>query len=126
MNDLMQLASLGLIEIHAEPVGPSAAISDKPRASSLTRYQAMSSDRVTNWVHDSVALDLLPRHVLGACDGNRTTADILEALLTAIADGKLSVADGDQPVQDRGRLEEILRPQIRRIIADFVRLGVLA
>lgn len=126
MNDLMQLVSAGLVEIHAEPVGPTGGASDKPLASLLTRHQATVSDRVTNWVHAAVAMDLVPRHVIAACDGTRTIEEILQVLLTAIADGKLTISDGNQPVTDRRLLEETLRPQIRRIIADCTRLGLMA
>jgi methyltransferase-like protein len=125
MNDLMQAVAAGMIEIHSEPLGPAPVVSDKPRASPLTRYQATNSDRVTNWVHAAIAMDPVPRHVLAACDGSRTIDDIFEVLLTAIADGKLAMADGAQSITDRKRLEEVLRPQIRRIIADCTRLGLM-
>jgi methyltransferase-like protein len=125
MNGLMQAVATGLIEIHSEPTGPGMTVSDRLRASPLTRYQATVSDRVTNSVHEAVTLELLPRHVIAACDGNRTIDDIFAVLLTAIADGKLVIADGAQPITDRKRLEEVLRPQIRRIIADCTRLGLM-
>jgi methyltransferase-like protein len=125
MNGLMQAVAVGLIEIHSDGVGPGMTVSDRPRASPLTRYQATVSDRVTNSVHEAVTLELLPRHVIAACDGNRTIDDIFAVLLTAIADGKLVIADGAQPITDRKRLEEVLRPQISRIIADCTRLGLM-
>lgn len=125
MNALMELACAGLVELHSEPMGPTGPRSERPLTSPLVRYQAANTDCVTNWVHAPIALDPVPRQVLIACDGQRTPEGILEAIVRLAEEGKLAVADPSVPVGDRARLEEILRPQVLRILDDCSRLGVM-
>lgn len=125
MNDLMQLLRMGWIEIYAERLGPVKVDIKRPRASAFTRYQAMNSAHVTNWVHEGVALDVLARHITEACNG-RTVEEILKVLIKAVREGKVALEDKGKPIVDHRQLEQILRPQILRVIGENARVGLLA
>jgi hypothetical protein len=70
----------GLVELHTCPPPCIRAGSDRPIASPLARYQAASTDRVTNLRQELLKLDDLDRRLVQHLDGSRDRAALGEIL----------------------------------------------
>ena len=90
------------------------SISERPAASPLARFQADSSDQVTNRRHELVRLDDTQRAVIRLLDGARVLNAICDELVVQANRGKLQVRD---PL---GRI--IDDQELRRIFAGRVNL----
>lgn len=125
-SNLMNLYTKGFVELWAEPVAVSLAVTEKPQASALTRYQALNARFITNRVHQPVPVDVFGRHVVEACDGTRTLEQIFKRLAGLVKEGKLQVAEGGQPVTDDAKLRALLLPRVEAILKILAQNGFFA
>jgi hypothetical protein len=68
---LYGLLRAGCVDIHVHDFPCEENASERPRASALARYQAVTSDVVTNACHVLVRLDKRTRRILHGLDGTR-------------------------------------------------------
>jgi methyltransferase-like protein/2-polyprenyl-3-methyl-5-hydroxy-6-metoxy-1,4-benzoquinol methylase len=112
-------SAASLVELHVHPPRFAAAVSDRPVASPLARYQAAVGNQVTNLRHELVTLGDFERHVLRLLDGSRDRAALVGALATLVAQGELMVQQDGQPVVDaaaiRRHLGQALEEQLPRL-----------
>lgn len=108
--DLLQLFAAGAIELHSVPSAFTTSVSKTPRAGTLARLQASRGNRVTNFRHESLALNDVEREVLLLLDGTLGREEVIARLLVAVEAGRLQLKRGDQPILDRSdQLEQVGR-----------------
>jgi len=100
-------------------------IGDRPRGSPLARYQAASSNHVTNLRNETVALDDLDRQVLLHLDGTRNCGDLLQMLVGLVERGILRVDEKDRPAPSAARVREILESAVDRELPKLASLALL-
>ena len=109
-TDLLQLYAAGAVELHGMPSAFTTSVSKAPRAGTLARLQAARGGRVTNFRHESLALNDVERQLLTLLDGTLGREQVIERLLAAVESGQLQLKRGDQPIVDRAdRLEQVGR-----------------
>jgi len=99
-------------------------VSDKPRASDLSRAQAKRGGRVTNQRHEMVNLDEFSRRTLQLLDGTRDRNALLEAMSRLVADGTLTVEQDSQKVAGGDPLKQILGDAVDRCLARFTKAAL--
>lgn len=103
-------------------------VSEKPKASALSRYQAQQGeDYISNLRHDRVLLNPLHRYLLPYLDG-RHTHEMLQALLeTLAADGSLQVkkdTEGRSEVTDPEELRKVLHEELLATLQHLADAGL--
>ncbi len=98
-------------------------VGERPVASPVARYQAKSSDRVTNLRHEQIALDPLERRLLPLLDGQRDRATLVDILAGMAETEQIPIALDGRPVQDEEALRSILG---ERLDASLTRMASLA
>ena len=109
-TDLLQLFAAGAIELHSMPSAFTISVSKTPRAGTLARLQASRGSRVTNFRHESLALNDVERQLLMLLDGSRVREQVVERLVASVESGQLQLKRGDQPIVDHAdQLEQVGR-----------------
>jgi methyltransferase-like protein len=80
--NFIRLVLGGMIDIHVAPANFTLTISDKPKTTTLTRYQASNSNRVTNQLHQSITISPLEQSLLSQMNGNTHFSEIVNGLLS--------------------------------------------
>ncbi|MEX0725094.1 MAG: class I SAM-dependent methyltransferase [Planctomycetaceae bacterium] len=97
-----------------------------PRTGNLTRYEAAHNLPITNLRHENVPINKVDRLVLEHLDG-RDHAALVEAVLAAVAEGKLTLSTNGQPIaageQQRRFVTEIVNQTLARLAACGVVAG---
>jgi methyltransferase-like protein len=114
-----------LLELHTHEPEFVTQISDKPKASDLSRAQAARGGRVTNQRHEIVNLDEFSRRTLTQMDGTRDRAALLDAMSALVADGTLMVEQEGQKVAGGDPLKQILGDAVDRCMARFAKAALL-
>ena len=103
---LRQCLWFGMVAVYVHPVRTATTVGDRPVAWPVARYQANSSDHVTNPWHRTVALEPTKRRILPLLDGRHDRSQ-LAAIMVAMAEsdgagvtpaGKRAAQLGDNPV----------------------------
>ncbi len=125
-TNLLNLLAKGLLEVHSDQVNVSTDVPEKPRVSAFARYQAFNARLITNPMHQSVPADLVARYVIAACDGTRTRAELVDALIERVKEGKLQVNEGAAKVTDEKRLAAVLAPRVDSALSALALAGFFA
>jgi SAM-dependent methyltransferase len=88
---LAHLYLSNLVGLHVGLPDFVVAVSERPRATPLTRLQARSGALITNRRHRLAELSGLDRGVLGFLDGRRDRPALVEALTEAVLSGELGL-----------------------------------
>ena len=80
-----------LVELHMMALPFVMAVSERPLASPLARYQAQAKLQLVNQRHERVNLDKLSLYLLPFLDGTRTHEDLLALLMQLVAEGIIQV-----------------------------------
>ncbi|MDP3258163.1 MAG: methyltransferase regulatory domain-containing protein [Bosea sp. (in: a-proteobacteria)] len=117
---LIAIFKAGLLDFRLEPPTLTTAVTERPRASAVARWQAQSSREVTDLRHRMVALDgIVVRQFVSLLDGSRTPEMLLAELNAFLDEVHGSGADvGDLP--RRATAEEVVTH-----LKDVARLGLL-
>jgi methyltransferase-like protein len=91
----------------------------------LARFQAVSSNRVTNLWHRSVTVSDLQRHLLQWLDGNHDRAALVEQLNRRVNDGSLIVHEQGTAVSDSQRVRELLNDILENNLVQLGAKGLL-
>lgn len=100
---LYEMAITGFVDLHVFDFPRLSAVSDRPRATGLTRYQAERSNEVTSIHHVNLTLDDIARRLVGLLDGIRDRRQIAAAL--GIGHAPELLAPGLEWLRSRGLLD---------------------
>ena len=114
-----------LLELHTHEPDFITAVSDRPRATDLSRAQAKRGGRVTNQRHEIVNLDEFSRRTLQLLDGTRDRAALLDSMATLVTDGTLMVEQEGRPVAGGEPLKKILGDAVDRCLNRFTKAALL-
>ena len=104
---LLTCFQAGFIDLHVQPPVFALTPGERPAASALARLEARERGIVTNLKHQMVAVDVLPRLLLEACDGTRDRAALLEIILAETDRGELRLHDAEgRQISDRDQIRE--------------------
>lgn len=106
-EQVLQMFADDHLELRPRQPNVAAAVSARPRAHPLARLQAEQGESVTNARHDSHELDRFERELVRACDGARDLPALAEAMVAAVAAGRVEVTKDGAPLKDPVELREI-------------------
>ena len=92
-------------------------VSERPLASPLARAQALRGPRVTNRLHETVTLDDVQRQILTACNGERSTAELIESLCDAVQEGGMILHHDGRRVTDRDTARRLTGETVPSLLA---------
>jgi methyltransferase-like protein len=122
-ENLLRGFAADLVELHVTASPYITELTERPRASTLARFQAAQGSWVTTRRHMSTSLDPLSCHLLRHLDGSRSRPALVEALVEAVQTNHLLVQRFGRPVTDTDHLRGILS---RELEANLRRLAQLA
>jgi methyltransferase-like protein/2-polyprenyl-3-methyl-5-hydroxy-6-metoxy-1,4-benzoquinol methylase len=105
---LLQAHLVNLVGLHGHEPPIAYEPDARPVAPPLARYQAEGHPFVGSLRHRNVVLDELDRLVLRLLDGTRDRPAIVDGLAAWVADGTLTVRDGERPIDDPALVREVL------------------
>jgi methyltransferase-like protein len=114
-----------LVDLHVRPPRFASIAGERPVASPLARLQARDGERVTNLRRRSVDLNALDRMVLGRLDGTRDRPALLEAIRGHVAADELTIYDGENPIRDPAKIDEILAGELEPSLQRLAGLALL-
>ncbi len=114
-----------LVDLHVRPPRFADGPGERPIASPLARIQAEEGGRVTNLRRRSVDLDEFDRLVLGQLDGSRDRSSLLEAMQGLVARDELTIYDGDRPIREPAKSDEILAAELEPSLQRLAGLALL-
>jgi len=97
-QSLLAALQAGLLKVYLDPPQFRVRVSRCPEASPLARLLATRRNVVVNQVHDNVVLDNLQVFLLPRLDGTRDVPALIQEAQQAIAEGGLTLSDGNQPI----------------------------
>ncbi|HYO89267.1 MAG TPA: class I SAM-dependent methyltransferase [Candidatus Limnocylindrales bacterium] len=110
--------SIYMIDLYATAPSYALALSERPLASKLARYQAISSDTVTNQRQKRVNLGSSSRALIGLLDGTNDRAALLNAMK------RMLVLPEDVPEAERNaKIEEELDQLLRNLQSAALLVG---
>ena len=118
-------SAASLVELHVHPPRFAAAVSARPVASPLARYQAEAGSQVTNLRHELVTLGDFERQVLRHLDGSRDRPALVEVLAAQVAQGELTVRQDGQPVADGAMVRQHLGRALEEQLPALARNALL-
>ncbi|REK11201.1 MAG: methyltransferase domain-containing protein [Planctomycetota bacterium] len=124
-DNLLQCCLGQVVSLYAAPPSYATRATDKPLASPLARSQARATDVVANRRHEAVRLDSFDRHVLDLLDGNRDRNKLIEELAAAVAEGKLTVLEHQQPVRSYDEASRIFQAALPEALERLAKLALL-
>ena len=113
-----------LLELHTHEPEFITEVSDKPRATDLSREQAKRGGRVTNLRHEMVNLDEFSRRTLQLLDGTRDRNALLDSMAALVKDGTLMVEQEGRPVAGGDPLKKILGDAVDRCLTRFTKAAL--
>ena len=93
--------------MHAEPQPFTTELRTHPVASPLARSRRRG-DLVANRKHESVPLEYLDQQVLQLLDGTRDLPQLVDSLVAAAIQGRLTVRENQQPITNPEHLKQAL------------------
>jgi len=100
-------------------------VTERPTASRLARYLSGRKRKAANQYLAPFALDDLNRIILNRLDGQATRADVVEAILSEVAAGRLNVSTQGQPVTDAEKRRQVVEAVVNDQLTAFARHGFL-
>ena len=117
----------GVMRLSLSEPAYAACSGEKPKGSPISRFQATSSQIVTNALNESVALTDLSRRVLVLADGSRSGDEILTELCNQVERGELMLQAENRPIIHgelaRPALSESLERSLKKLAEDALLLG---
>src|SRR5262249_26821488 len=101
------------------------AVSERPLASSLARWQASRQPQVTNLRHELVSLHEFDRQLLPYMDGTRNREELVQALEECFRQGLLPISQDDEPLADAVRARDILAQVLDQQLPKMAKAALL-
>ncbi|MCA0458062.1 MAG: class I SAM-dependent methyltransferase [Chloroflexi bacterium] len=112
-----------MIKLHTFAPPLTTQVSERPKATTLARYQARWGITVINLLHTRLQLDKFRRLILSRLDGETDQAALLEMLVKLVESGELKAKS--QPDASPEDLREQLRAEIEKTLHRFGEMGLL-
>ncbi len=123
--ELAQLVCTGFLELRGEPVPRSAAVSERPQATSLAREQLKHTDVIADHTHQPVHVNFLSKNLIFVLDGTRTVDDLIDHLTQRTLDGELNMQRDGNPVTNEDEIRRIMAETVPTQLVDFANRGLL-
>ena len=114
-----------LVGLHVYAPQPATTIGDRPVARPVARWCAQQSAEIPNLYHEVVKLDPMSHYVLPLLDGSHDRRALLDALMGAVAEGRLAVEYDAAPVSDPAAIEGVLDEELGQVLAFLMASAVL-
>lgn len=119
---VLQTYAPGLTTLHLCPPRFSRQVRERPVANPLARWQAQSTDRITNLCHAPVVLENASgRELLRLLDGTRDRSSLLRDMKPFIESGRQQAADDTIPASEAELMENL-----ENTLAVFARCALLS
>lgn len=122
---LLRCYATALVSLSMRPSPFVLEASERPVASPLARWQALSANGVVSLNHQWVRLNDLQRRVLPHLDGTRDRQALAVALVERVGEGTLVIHDRGTPILDPDQALNILSKAIEPCLAELGRLALL-
>jgi SAM-dependent methyltransferase len=120
-EELHYLYCMEAIELHTHPVQCVVAVSDKPIAPPLARWQAKNGQAVVNMQCKTGELDIVAMQLLPHLDGTKTQADLLNILLDLQKQGILAV----EGAMDEAAIRETFQTALNETLQALAKTALL-
>ena len=118
---LLECYANRMVELSVRPSPFTSEVSEAPLTSTLVRYQAQTSQAVTNLRHEQVKLTDLQRHILRYLDGQHNHDAVLDRAVEQVKQDTLLIHDSGQLVSDDDRIRRILRDALPECLKQLAR-----
>lgn len=118
-DSLAKFVASGMIEPVGGPDSFVTAVSQRPQASGLARFEARTSNVVTNRRHEQRKLDDAARSIIGLLDGQHDHAAILRDLQAAVERGDVSLLVGGIPTTDQQGVAAALAERLNQCLTNL-------
>jgi methyltransferase-like protein/SAM-dependent methyltransferase len=125
MLDLFACVTHGVIHLHTQQLPCTNRPSDTPRANALAAYQATFGFGVVNAHHQMVHIDPLSSEVLKLANGERSTGDLVDALMPRVASGGITLEEDGQLVTAPEAVRPILSSRLEKTLVRLTRAAVI-
>jgi methyltransferase-like protein len=125
MGDLFGAVMYGMVQLHTVPPRCTRTPSDRPRAHPVAAYQAQHGNIAVNAHHESLQFDDFAGEVLRLADGERTRAQMLEALVARHASGALVVERDGKAMTSPDVARRVLAERLEQAVAGLAKSAVL-
>lgn len=122
VNNALRFVLSGHMQISTEPSLAITSISEKPKVSEVTRYQAKSNTRlwVTNLHHERIGINLFDKYAMQYMDGKHTHEEIIDKVIEHhVNSGDLTLNKNEQKITDpkevRTELSQVLKTTLERL-----------
>jgi methyltransferase-like protein/SAM-dependent methyltransferase len=122
---LLRCHECDLIEVFGTEAAFALAPSERPVASPLARLQASQGEPVTSLRHRIVDLSQFDIFVLSQLDGSRNEADLRDAVMDQVRQGRLVLEHRGQPVHEKGLIESVVEQAVPMTLEKLRNLAVL-
>ena len=124
-HNLVQCLASGLVDALASPDRFTTALTEKPRASRLARFQAGRMKKVTNCCHELIELDDAARNVLQYLDGQHDRAALVRELTEAVDRGDVSILVEGLPATRGAAVASALENTLDASLKNLARMACL-
>lgn len=124
-NDILLAFGANLTELRTKEDSFVTGVSDRPRASDLSRRESLETNIVTNQLHETLNLDVFSVNLIRLLDGTRTRSDLLAELTKLVTDGILAVHRDGQQITEGSILTEALTESLDECLEKLMLSAVL-
>ncbi|MGA9997105.1 MAG: methyltransferase regulatory domain-containing protein, partial [Pyrinomonadaceae bacterium] len=123
---LLGVHAAGVVEIHVYVPRCAHAVSERPVASPLARFQVESDNNVTTLRHTIVSIeDLIGQKLLALLDGTRDRAALIEELQTFVKSDVVAQSKANAATVDIEKVLQDVANDLEDNLAKLARLGLL-
>ena len=122
---LLHCYGASLVDLYAWHAPNAGSVPPKPHAHDMVRFEvAEGSDTVTNPRHEVVAADRFTREILRLSDGTRDHTALIDDLVVAVQDERLTVKVDDQVCRDWVMVREAVDAMLKMKLAHLTRAAL--
>lgn len=124
-DELLTLREQDHVRVRLRDPVVATEVSERPRVSGLTRYEAERGDVVTTPYHEQVKLDALEQLLSRHLDGTRTHAALVEIASAEVDKGRLEILGDDGAALDRGAAAAAMPLHVDEVLRSLLARGLL-
>ena len=113
------------MDLSVKPHSFTTTVGGRPAASPVARWQAARGDVMTNRRHAPLRLDQFDRQVLLLLDGTLDHSQLVDMLAELASQGRISVMEAQQPVDNPRRVRELLELALPRVLVHLAKNAFL-
>jgi methyltransferase-like protein/ubiquinone/menaquinone biosynthesis C-methylase UbiE len=105
-NDLLDMLLRNAISINSFPADYTIKVSDKPKASELSKYQARTANWVTSQRLEKINIDVFNRVLIQHLDGQNNIDTIIDKMITHVVNNDITLTKSEQKITDKAIIKE--------------------